>query len=232
MAHALLRSRQRTRPSRGALVGSLTLHLLLGGTVFASTRLRPAEPPMNQFKTYRVELVSPPPQVEGEPKPVEPAPKPAIVKQPKPPEPKPKPVVKKPTPKVAETKPGTAKEPKEPVRGRNARPGPVGGENLNVLQEGEDCPDPAYCENVIRQINRYFRWTGAGNLEAEIGFYIHRNGSVSGLRVFKRSGDYKFDLAAADAVTYAGKSGGFGPLAGGFSRDSLGVLFRFVPPNR
>jgi protein TonB len=210
----------------------MVVHLLLAATAFASTQIVPAEEPMTQFKTFRVELYSPPPQVEGEPEPPKETPKPAIVKQPKAPEPKPKVVAKRPAPapKVAETKTSSGTNRSQQVRGRNARPGPVGGENLNVLQEGEEFPYPGYLENVITQINRYFRWTGAGNLEAEIGFYIRRDGSVSGLRVFSRSANFNFDIAAMSAVEHAGKNRTFGALPSEFPRDSLGVLFRFLPP--
>jgi outer membrane biosynthesis protein TonB len=233
LARALLRSRRRTRPSRAALVGSLLVHLVLVATAFASTRIVPPEDPIHQFKTYRVELYSPPPQVEGEPDPPRETPRPVIVKPPpRAPEPK-KPAAKKPVPKTESTRPAPAKEPaKAPVRGRNARAGSAGGENLNVLQEGEEFPYPGYLENVITQINRYFRWTGSGNLEAEIGFYIRRDGSVSGLRVFGRSANFNFDMAAMEAVERAGKARTFGALPEDFPRDSLGVLFRFLPPNR
>ena len=233
MARALLRSQQRSGPSRRAMVGSIVLHGLLGATVVASAQIQPAEKPMDNFRTFRVEIFSPPPQVEGEPTPPKELPKSPIVKQVKAPEPKPKAVAKQPAPPKKET--GKAVKPqttKAPVRGRNARPGPVGGENLNVLQEGEEFPYPEYLGNVVTQINRYFRWNGAGNLEAEVGFYIRRDGSISGLRVYRRSGEIQFDLSAADAVNAVAKARGFGALPDGFDRDSLGVLFRFLPPNK
>ncbi|MGH7466885.1 MAG: TonB C-terminal domain-containing protein [Longimicrobiales bacterium] len=232
LARVLLRSRQTTRPPRAALVGSIVVHLVLAATAVASTQIVPPEPPMSQFKAYRVELYSPPPQVEGPPEPPKETPKPAIVKQPRPPEPRARVAAKKPAPKAAETKTSTGNNRREQVKGRNARPGPVGGENLNVLQEGEEFPYPGYLENVITQINRYFRWTGAGNLEAEIGFYIRKDGTVSGLRVFSRSANFNFDIAAMAAVEHAGKSKTFGALPSEFPRDSLGVLFRFIPPNK
>jgi protein TonB len=232
-----LNARKPRRPPPRALVGSIILHLLLVATVVSSTQIQTPEDPTLRFKTFRVELYSPPPQVEGPPDPIPETPKPAIIKKPPPPEPKPevkpKPVVAKPkptpTPKVDETAKRTAQTTKKPVSGRNAKPGPVGGEGLNVLQEGEEFPYPEYLGNVIRQVHRYFRWDGSGNLEGEVGFYIRRDGTITGLRVVKRSGEYRFDIAAADAVNNASRARAFGPLPNGFESDSLGILFSFRP---
>jgi TonB family protein len=97
--------------------------------------------------------------------------------------------------------------------------------------DGEEFPYPDYLENLIIQLNRYFRWTGAGNLEAHVGFYVQRDGSVRGLKVQRRSGNINFDLAAVDAVEQASKRNAFGPLPEGFKRENLPVLFKFIPPN-
>jgi outer membrane biosynthesis protein TonB len=158
-----------------------------------------------------------------------------VVEAPKPkpaPEPVKKPEVK---PKTAQTKTTTATPPaarpnKAPVAGRNPKPGSVGGEGLNVQLEGEDFPDPEYLENIIRQLNNYFRWTGAGNLTTEVGFYILRNGSVRGLRTIRKSGTIAFDLAALESVDAAGQRRTFGPLPKSWPRDGLGVSFTFMPP--
>ena len=47
---------------------------------------------------------------------------------------------------------------------------------------GDAFPYPEYLENIIRQLNRYFRWTGA-DLTAQVGFEIQRDGSVKAIRV-------------------------------------------------
>jgi hypothetical protein len=52
---------------------------------------------------------------------------------------------------------------------------------------------------------------------------------VTGLRVQKRSGNRSFDISAVESVEEAAKRGLFGSLPKAFPRDSLGILFRFVP---
>jgi periplasmic protein TonB len=247
-----LTSRRRGRPPGRALLGTVLLHGIIVFAAAGTSLFQPPEDSILKFKAYRVELYSPPPQVEGPPEPAREAPLPAIVKKPTPPEPKPevkeppkpevkappKPEVKAPpvarkkpatTPKAEETVKRSADNSKRPVSGRNAKPGPIGGEGLNVLQEGQDFPYPEYLGNIIRQFNRYFRWDGAGNLEGEIGFYIKRDGTIGGLRVVKRSGEYRFDMAAADAVNNASRARAFGPLPAGFNEDSLNILFSYRP---
>src|SRR5262245_9406249 len=85
LARALLRSEKQGGPSRRALMGSLILHGLLGATILLGAQIQPQEQPPEPFKTYRVEIYSPPPQVEGPPSPPKELPKPPIVKQVKPP---------------------------------------------------------------------------------------------------------------------------------------------------
>ena len=215
-------------PSPLAVAGSVLLHaglvgaIMLGGDL--SERRDKAQP---QFTAYRVNLYSPPPQVEGEP--AEIVPKPAIVKTAPPAAPEVKAPAKQPAAKTATT--AAPEKPKAaPVAGRNPKPGPVGGEGLNVVQDGAEFPYPEYLENIIRQLSRYFRWNGAGNLEAEIGFYIRKDGSASRIRLLKRSGNRQFDIAVVEATEQAGKRKAFGVLPPGFQGDSLGVSFGFVPP--
>lgn len=226
----------RARPGRGpgklALAGSVLLHGVLIGGALVSGHIRAREEPVSNYRFMRVNLYSPPPQVAGEP--AAPAPRPAIVKPkaaevaPKPAAVKKKPEVKTATPAPKRTEPKT---PPAPVAGRNPKAGSPGGEGLNVQMEGDEFPFPEYLENVIIQLNRFFRWTGAGNLEAHVGFYILRDGSVKGLKVQRRSGNINFDLAAMSAVEQAGMRNSFGPLPEGFQRDTLPILFKFIPPN-
>lgn len=210
------------------MVGSIVLHAVLIGGALASGQLAARVRPEPVFKAYRVKIYSPPPQVEGEPADIVPAP--AIVKRP-PPAPKPeakKEPAKKPDAKTATTKPADPPKAK-PVTGRNAQAGPVGGEGLNVLQEGEDFPDPVYLENIIRQLHRHFRWSGEGGLITEIGFVIQRDGSVTNIRVLKRSGNRLFDVAAVEAVEQAGKRNVFGRLPSVWTPPTLPVAFTFEP---
>lgn len=221
------RQRPQSGPSLAAIAGSVVLHATIVAAALASAQLPSRVKPDNAFKVYRVKMYSPPPQVEGEPADLTPAP--TIIKRPIPPKPEPsKADARKPDTKTATT---PAKQPAKPaqVTGRNARPGPVGGEGLNVLQDGEDFPDPVYLENIIRQLNRYFRWTGEGGLIAEIGFVINRDGSVTGVRVRRRSGNSQFDLAAVEAIEQAGKRNVFGRLPAVWQPDRLAVAFTFEP---
>ncbi len=228
LAKTLLRG-SRQRPGKVALTSSIVLHVSLIGAVLIAAKTSRAEEPTAQFQTFRIAISSPPPQVAGEP---EPAPaKPAIAKQPKPPEVTPKKSpVKKTAPAIVDAKPATPKK-AEPVKGKNPKPGAAqGGDGLNVLMEGEEFPFPNYLENIIRQVDRFFRPLGEGNLETEVGFYIRRDGSVSGLRVHKKSGNSLFDIQAVESVEQAAKRGLLGALPKEFPRDSLGILFKFVPP--
>jgi outer membrane biosynthesis protein TonB len=223
------RIRRPARPGGGAIVGSVLLHLLLVAGVVVGA-LRPQADAI-EYKVYRVDLYSPPPQVEGEPEPAKA--QPAIVR----PDP----------PKAAEMKeraPAPAKPPpKKPVatgegksdvaKGRNPDPKSlVGGEGIDVHMEGEEFPYPEYLENIILQLNRYFRWSGAPNLQAKVGFEIMRDGSVRRIRVLEKSGNINFDLEAVSAIEQAGKRGAFGRLPKGWVNDRLPVAFSFLPPGR
>jgi outer membrane biosynthesis protein TonB len=222
------RMRTRTRPGSGPIAGSVVLHLLLVAAVAIGAIGEKAD--TIEYKVYRVDLYSPPPQELGEPEP--PKPQPAIVR-PDPPK----------TSEVKENAPAPKPQPKKPVstgtgksdvaKGRNPDPKSlVGGEGLDVHMEGEEFPYPEYLENIIVQLNRYFRWTGAANLEAKVGFEIMRDGSVRRIRVLQKSGNINFDLEAVSAIEQAGKRGAFGPLPKGWVNDRLPVAFSFLPPGR
>jgi len=222
---------QHPRPDRRALMFSLAFHATVVVALVASGILRGRNLP--EFQTVRIRLYSPPAQVEGPP-----APKPAVTQQivqaptvEKPVEvPKPKePVVKRPEQTVVpEEKP---KKP-EPVTGANAKPDSPGGDNIDITQNGDEFPFPEYLDNVIMQINRFFRWDGDNSPEAVIAFYIARDGSVGGVQTVQKSGDWRFDMKAIDAVSQIGKRGAFGPLPDGWLQDRLWVRFRFIPPGR
>lgn len=232
--------RHRARPPALALVASVLLHVAVAGALWAAgLQLRP-EP---AFVQYRVTLVSPPPQEQGEPDPEPPAPTtPVVVDEPEPepsaPQPEPKPEPPQPTPpepkpqppKPAEATPKPVERKPEPTRGREPRPDSPGGENLRVQQDGEEFPYQDYLDNIVRQLHRMFRWNGPANLEAEVVFYIQRDGTVGGLRLVRRSGNFDFDLAAHEAVDRAGRTGAFGALPDGWQSDRLWISFTFEPP--
>jgi TonB family protein len=222
-------SRRSSRPPRRFVAASLGLHLFVVAALYAAGLRVPRTP---EFETFRVNLISPPPTERGEPEPVvttTPVVPPPPVRQPPPtpvpPPPQAPPRTQAPTPAPPERRPDPA-----PARGPDPRPAPTGGENLNVVQDGRDFQYPDYLENIVRQLNRYFRWSGAANLEAEVVFYINRDGSVGGIQVARRSGTFAFDLQASQAVEQAGRARAFGPLPDGWQRDRLHIAYTFEPP--
>lgn len=115
-------------------------------------------------------------------------------------------------------------------RAPTAGGGAVGGTGTDVATvrtEGIQFPFPGYLQNIVRQIALDFRPRNPGALTAEVLFFIHRDGSVSGFRFVQRSGNFAFDVEAEGAVEAA--QGRFGPLPSGFGDDILPVTFRFDP---
>lgn len=231
------RGRGVARPGPGgiALLASLVLHALFATAVWVSGI--GARPPLPPLKVYRVNIVSPPPTEPGPSQPVVADP-PKVVKpqaaepvepkpEPKPaprPEPEKTPVVKAPT----EAKPKA--EPTKTPTGPNPKPGAkVAGEGMNVQIDGEAFPYPEYLSNILVQISRFFRWTGASGLSAEVYFVIRRDGSVEDIRLLRGSGDITFNFEAMAAIEQAGNRQAFGPLPDGFERERLPVAFYFEP---
>lgn len=220
--------RRRVRPPSRAVLFSLVAHAMAVAALWLAGITVTDELP--EFEVYRVELVSPPPQVQGEPEPVTPT-------QPVVEQPVPEPEVEQTEPEqevqtqsaIQQEVPRTVEEP-EPAQGNDPEPVEVGGENANVRIEGQEFPFPDYLENIVLQLPRYLRWSGAGNLSATVIFYIARDGSVGGLRLDRQSGNFNFDLEAMSAVEQAGRRGAFGPLPEGFQGDRLWLRFTFLPP--
>src|SRR5690606_20254330 len=104
-----------------------------------------------------------------------------------------------------------------------------GGDNLKVRQDGEEFPYQDYRDNIVRTLHNYFRWSGSPNLEAEVVFYIRRDGTPGGIRIVRKSGNFQFDLQAHEAVDRAGRAGAFGPLPDGWQEDRLWISFTFEP---
>ena len=110
--------------------------------------------------------------------------------------------------------------------------GPTGGRGrdvANVKVQGIAFPYPGYLENITRQIALNFRPRPGVGLRADVTFLIHRDGSVSDLRLLSRSGTYAFDLECIGAVEAVGQRRTFGPLPSGFRDDVLPVVFSFDP---
>lgn len=195
-------------------------------------------------------------EADPEPPPPEPEPTPPAAKA-KPAESEPVPTKAKPTPKEPSPKSNATKTPaakpstpaKKPVtkppekvagggegggsgasKGANPDANSTGGQGLNIQLKGAQCPSPDYCANIIRQLYRYFRPPDGGSgEEAEVFFYINRDGSTSDIRVLRGSGSFRFRSAAMEAVEQAGLNQAFGPLPRSFSVDRLPVSFFFRP---
>jgi outer membrane biosynthesis protein TonB len=216
---------RRERDERGlppmAVGGSLLLHaVVIALLVFASRSMAAPLPP----PTYRVTLVaaSAPKAPERE----KPAPAKTAEKENRPPPPQPttrrKPRVKAPT--------QTEKKPPTPPSKEPARSEKEGNEAVNVQLDGANTPYPAYFQNIIRQVYRYWRPPSNGKaLRAEISFVIHRDGSVSDIEWVRRSGALGFDLEARGAVEAAGRARAFGALPKAYPGDRLSVSFFFDP---
>ena len=126
----------------------------------------------------------------------------------------------------------------EPARTATAAPragstvGDRGADVATVRTEGIEFPAPGYLNNIVRQIKLRFSPASrfrARALRTEVSFLIHRDGSVSEIRVTQPSGEYAFDLEARAAIEAAGTAGAFGPLPDVWTDDVLRVYFNFTP---
>lgn len=228
----MTRPERRDAPGRLAVVGSAVLHLgvllvfWLGQGVFRS---------VHDYEVIEISLVSPPPAEAGEPEPEPTPPEEPVVETPEPEpeeEPPPEEEAEAPPEREEDTRKAEPEPEEEPTPPKGPDPEPEtenAGEGLDVRMEGLRARYPAYYENIIRQLYRYFRWRGATDLEAEISFVIERDGSVSDIDFVRRSGNFAFDLEAMGAVESAGANRAFGPLPEGYPADRMPVSFYFSP---
>jgi TonB family protein len=259
-----VRKREASR-LRWALFASMVAHSGAMALFWYATTHAEDLPPM---RVYAVDIVSPPPQLEGEPNPggggvpetLEEAPEPEPEPETPPAQPEPAPPARetpaerepsppaqatRPEPVPARTEPEEEEEEEEEPtprpgggtgegegasRGQTPEPSSTGGEDIDVHLRGVQCPSPAYCANIVRQLYRYFRPPGGSTGDAvEVFFWINRDGSAGEMRVVRSSGSYRFQLAALEAVEQAGNNKAFGPLPGSFRLDRLPVSFYFRP---
>lgn len=222
---------------KAPIISSAVLHLLVVAVVVVRSGAAP--PPMPPM--YRVNLVAAAAGARSEglitnrPAPAEASPAPAAPEK-APPPPTTKTATKKAAPRPTKaatpniTKTTKAVPTKAPPK---AGGGPVGGSGTdvaNVNTAGIDFPFPGYLQNIVRQITLQFDVPrNSGSLTAEVTFLIHRDGTVTGIRLIKNSGSYVFDQSAFGAVEAAGNAGRFGPLPQGFADDVLPVIFSFAP---
>jgi len=315
-----IQKRRRRNPVGIAVGGSLALHAILVALVLFSESWMGDPPIRPKMRVYAVNIVSPPPNVAGEPPaeppapssgpaasapspapPAPPAPAPPTPPAPEPPAPEPKapapakatppreaPKVPapRPEPRPAERPKATEPRPKaseprpkanEPARtnprtpasttnrpatnrpatttrnepggtpagsggarstgtgsrgqatGRNPDPNSAGGEGLSLQQAGMECPSPGYCENVIRQVRRYFRRPEGANGSAEVCFTIQRDGGAEDIEVNRVRGGFPFRLAVQEAVEQAGMRKAFGALPRAFNAATLPVCVDISP---
>ncbi len=203
---------------RFAVIGSVLIHILAAVVLFRAPGSLEAVP----LRTYRVRLVA----AASELAPRTQRPAPARPTETEIREREPAPAPERTPPKEAETR----KEPEVESTQPPAAAEESGEEAVNVQLDGAVFAFPEYLENIVRQVNRYWRRpTGGRHLRSEIVFTIHKDGSVSELEWIYKSGDAAFDLEAQGAVEAAGRSRAFGALPEGYPRDRLRVSFYFDP---
>ena len=223
--------RGRRAPANVALglMGSLLVHGIAGAFLLASAAGTRAIPP----PTYTVRLIAAPEPGEETRKAPEAFERPAEEKAAPLPGNKrpPKSTVSRATPPPApdarrreappRTTPKTAPLPGE-------RPS-TGSDEATVSTEGVEFPFPEYLQNIVSQIlRRWQRPLQSTPLDAEVSFFVHRDGSVTDLQFIKRSGNFAFDLEAQGAVEEAGRLRAFGSLPDGWNADVLFVRFYFT----
>jgi periplasmic protein TonB len=221
-------TRRRTSTHAGlALAGTLAVHAVVGTFLFGPARTRKPLPP-----TYRVRLVAAPapdqetrraPEAFDRPAEEQPAPVPAA-------KPLPKSTVSRAAPPPTQDQTRREAAPRttpkaQPLPGE--RPS-TGNDVATVSTEGVEFPYPEYLQNIVAQVlRRWQRPEQSTPLQAEVSFFVHRDGSVTGLQLIHRSGNYGFDLEALGAVEAAGRFKAFGDLPAGWPAEVLFVRFYF-----
>ncbi len=209
-----------------ALAGTLLVHGAAGAFLFVSgAHARAPAPPV--YKVRLVAAPAPDPTARRAPEAVD---RPAET-------PEPAPAARKP-PKSTVARaapPPEASKPKEaaPRTTPKAEPAPgekpsTGDDVATVSTEGIEFPFPEYLQNLVSQVRR--RWQRpeqAVPLEAEVSFFVQRDGSVSEIHFVRRSGNFAFDLEAQGAVEEAGRLRAFGVLPEGWASEVLFVRFYF-----
>lgn len=235
------------RPGGRSILVSLAIHglVLVPVVVFA----RPPEP--MQFETIRLNLVDLPPsameaepavvEAQRQPEPEQPEPEPETTEpEPEPQQPEPEPEAEQPPPpKPPEKKPEPAPpEEREPAP-ETPRPTKTppeeptteqGGDGVRVNVEGLKARYPEYFSNIVRQIYRYFRWTGETRPTATVRFEVLKDGSVRNISIVKASGNLKFDFDVQGAVESAGNRRAFGPLPEDYQGAFLPIELEIEPP--
>ncbi len=226
----LMRRQRGTKGTGLALAGTVALHGAVAGALFTRPADRQAAPPV-----YAVQLVAAPaaaPDARPAPEVVErlaaarPAPTVArrlplrrtSVAQEAPP-PTPHPAEREPAPRTTSAE--------QPLPG--VQPS-TGTDVATVSLPGVAFPFPEYLRNIVSEVyRRWHRPLAETPLQAEVMFFIHRDGTISNFQFIKRSGSFAFDLEAQGAIEAAGTGRAFGTLPDGYAADVLPVSFFFNP---
>jgi protein TonB len=210
------------------LAGTIAIHALAGVLLLtgAADARKPVPP------TYKVHLVAAPePDATARPAP-------AAVERPAEEKPAPAPTAQRPpksTVSPAAPPPVADNTRREAAPRTTPKTTPLPGETpstgndvATVSTEGVAFPFPEYLQNIVSQVlRRWQRPLQSTPLEAEVSFFVHRDGSVTDLQFIKRSGNFAFDLEAQGAIEGVGRFKAFGPLPDGWSSDVLFVRFYF-----
>lgn len=227
---------------KGPVIGSAAVHIAAILLAWWSTAV-----PRNvqDFVIFEIELISPPAAELGERS--TPPPEELVIERPVDPVP-----AEEPPPTLVEVdvsveelpEPEEVSEPEQPVVPTDValvddaepptspNPDPdveIPGEELNIRIEGVRRDYPEYYNNILRQMQRCFRWRGADNLRARVYFVIDKDGSVSEVEILESSRDIGFDIEAMGAAECAGNQNRLGPLPEDLPFDRLPVIFYFEP---
>jgi protein TonB len=226
-----------------SLLLSLALHVLMFGTVLVVPLVLADEPEPLEFVAVQIVPV----QALGVSEPTV-APKQKATQTPAPPveEAAPEPEPKKPAAesvalpepeRKSRTKESPAPQRSEPTSSQNGRSAPelgqrlgsplgssLGTSPLGATVGGLDNPDfvySYYVDQMLAMISaNWLRPSIGGEVEAAVHFRIHRDGSISDVRVSQSSGYNSFDLAGLRAVQQASP---FPRLPQSYQHKSLGV---------
>jgi outer membrane biosynthesis protein TonB len=210
------------------LAGTVAVHGMAAALLIAGPASRKPLPP-----TYTVRLVAAPaldqetrqaPQAFERPAEEKPAPVPAAKPPPK------SSTVSRATPPPTQDDTRREAAPRttsanQPLPGE--RPS-TGNDVATVSTEGVVFPFPEYLQNLVSQVLR--RWQRPDQrtpLEAEVAFFVQRDGSITQPQFVKRSGNFAFDMEAQGAIEASGHDKAFGPLPSDWPADVLFVRFYF-----
>jgi len=208
-----------------AVTGTLLVHGLVGVLLFGTPSRRARLPP-----TYRVHLIAAPAAEtesrkapEAFERPAEDKPAPVAAKSPQS-------TVSRATPPPTRDQTRREAAPRttptnQPLPGEKPS---TGNDVATVSTEGVAFPFPEYLQNIVSQVLRLWqRPEQRTALEAEVSFFVHRDGSITDLQFVKRSGNFAFDLEAQGVIEEAGRRRLFGALPDGWAADILFVRFYF-----